>query len=84
MIHNFKNYVLRQDEPRIKAIEKNVADIRAAIKSLRAAGVNGAEETALRDIGDVVTVYADRLTLARAMAGKGEDPACHRQGDQGR
>ncbi|KAF0110729.1 MAG: putative Methyl-accepting chemotaxis protein [Rhodospirillaceae bacterium] len=74
MIHNFKNYVLRQDAPRIKAIEQNMADVRAAIESLRATGVNGAEEAALTDIARVVAAYADRLPLVREMAGKGEDP----------
>jgi len=74
MIHNFKNYVLRQDAPRIKAIEQNMADVRAAIDSLRATGLNGAEETALTDIARVVAAYADRLALAREMAERGEDP----------
>ena len=58
MIHQFKNYVLRQDAPRIKKVETKIGAALKAIESYRKLGVNKAEEKALADIGGVVNAYA--------------------------
>ena len=69
MIHQFKNYVLRQDKPRIAKVEAAMNNAYAAINEIRALGVTPAEDKALSDIRGVVSAYEKGLRQAESMAG---------------
>ncbi len=74
MIHQFKNYVLRQDTPRIAKTQAKVDAAMTALESYRSIGVNEVEEKALMDIASVISKYAKALTIAEKMAADGNDP----------
>ena len=74
MIHNFKNYVLRKDRPRLVAIEQNLLDISGAIAGYLARGVNQREKDALGTIEEVVGKYADAVDVAERLASEGATP----------
>jgi len=61
MIHNFKNYILRLDVPRIAKVEKAVANTRSAIAAFRNLGINHAENEALNAIEAGVISYETNL-----------------------
>lgn len=61
MIHNFTNYVIRRDQPRIARIEKNFVEVRQAIKRYQKLGINADEKRALGAISKVVDHYARDL-----------------------
>ncbi|NPA73004.1 MAG: HAMP domain-containing protein, partial [Gammaproteobacteria bacterium] len=71
MIHQFKNYVLRQDTPRIAKVQAKVAEALAAISGYRSLGVNEIEDKALTDILSVVKAYDAAVLKAKKMADKG-------------
>lgn len=73
MIHQFKNYVLRQDEARVAKVLANMAAARDAL-----AAYGGAypldpprETTALADIAAVIDAYEVGLGKAQDLARKG-------------
>ena len=74
MIHQFKNYVLRQDEKRIAKVKKAAAAARQAIVDYRKLGANGAEDQALGAIGGVIDNYARNVDVAATMARAGNTP----------
>jgi signal transduction histidine kinase len=74
MIHNFKNYILRLDEPRIIKVEKAVAETRAAIASFRNLGINPTEDSALEAIETVVTSYESNLSKVISLGKQGKTP----------
>jgi methyl-accepting chemotaxis protein len=71
MIHQFKNYVLRQDQPRIAKVEAAMNNAYAAIDEIRALGMTPAEDTALSDIRAVIANYEKGLRQAESLAGTG-------------
>jgi methyl-accepting chemotaxis protein len=71
MIHQFKNYVLRQDEPRIRKVQAKIGAALAAIDRYRSLGVNTTEARALDDIAMVVNSYADGLQSAIRLSENG-------------
>ncbi len=74
MIHQFKNFVLRQDEPRIGKTEKKVLEALSAIDRYRKIGTSEREEASLNAVQDVVQAYADMLKVAVEMAREGASP----------
>ena len=73
-IHQFKNFVLRRDRPRIVKIQRKVREIVVALTAYRALGVNAAESAALNDIRKVVTQYAKATAKAEKIASQGGSP----------
>ncbi len=71
MIHQFKNYVLRQDQPRIRKVQTKLGAALAQIERYRTLGANPAEARALDDIAGVIGKYSDGLATAQAMAEAG-------------
>jgi methyl-accepting chemotaxis protein len=74
MIHQFKNYVLRQDRPRIVKTQAKVRAATVALNAYRSVGVNPTEDKALYTIGEVIANYADSLAIAENMAAEGNSP----------
>ncbi len=74
MVHNFKNFVLRMDRPRIVKIQANIREATVALTAYKALGVNAKESAALKDIGRVITQYADGVGTVEKMASQGKNP----------
>jgi methyl-accepting chemotaxis protein len=74
MIHQFKNYILRQDAPRIEKISSAAAQARQALADYRAFPYNSAEAEALREIESVVDAYEQATLAARDLASEGMSP----------
>ena len=71
MIHQFKNYVLRQDTPRIQKVQAKMGAALSAIDRYRSLGVNSTEARALDDIASVINAYNDGLQQAIQMSEQG-------------
>ncbi len=67
MIHQFKNYVLRQDEPRLARIRGQIGSARSALRVYESGGVTAAEAAAIADIRDTIDLYEDALRMAHEM-----------------
>ncbi len=74
MIHQFKNYVLRQDAGRIVKIQNSIADARDALASYEALGVNDEETAALSSISSVVDSYAGKVSEIKSLVAAGKSP----------
>ena len=75
MVHNFKNFILRKDRPRIVKIQAKVRAATVALVAYGALGVNEREKAALKDIAGVVAKYADTVAAIEKMASEGKTPA---------
>ena len=76
LIHQFKNFVLRQDEPRIAEIEANIAKARSILdRYLALPDLRETERTALDAIESVVDAYADAIATIRRAAQADNDAA---------
>lgn len=74
-IHNFKNFVLRQDTSRIPMIEKNLSDTYRVLNEYRANETVGKiTRRALVRFKDVVDKYADKFRLAKKLVAEGASP----------
>jgi signal transduction histidine kinase len=71
MIHDFKNFVLRRDHPRIVRIHAKLREVNVALAVYRAHGVNEAEERALAELEETVGRYASAVSIAEKMASVG-------------
>ena len=74
MIHQFKNYVLRQDAPRIKKVHNAMDKIISAIESYQSLKINAEEKQALTDISSVIEAYKAGLEKAKSFAATGLTP----------
>ncbi|HEC14389.1 MAG TPA: HAMP domain-containing protein [Rhodospirillales bacterium] len=72
MIHQFKNFVLRQDEPRIAKVLAKADKARSDIETYRSLGANAAERKALDDIGGTIEAYEKAVMTAKALAADGK------------
>ena len=72
MIHQLKNFVLRQDRPRIVKIQRKIREVTVALVSYQALGVSASEKAALAQIGTVVAEYADAVALVERLASEGK------------
>lgn len=71
LIHHFKNYVLRGDEPRIQRIQYALGAATYAIAQYTATPITVAEEQALTDIETVINAYASQIEVARQGVAEG-------------
>jgi len=71
MIHQFKNFVIRQDAERIKRVETAISGARSALASYREFGLSADEQTAFGAIEKVITNYEKGLKVAQDMIVKG-------------
>ncbi len=74
MIHQFKNYVLRQDTPRIDKVHKAMDQISTAMTKYRSLSIDAKEEKALSQIYGVVEAYRAGLEKTRKLAASGLTP----------
>jgi len=71
MIHQFKNYVLRQEDKRVSRVTKDIEAARAAITSYESLGVSTVEKTALNDIRSVLISYENGMQTAQKLVSGG-------------
>ena len=74
MIHEFKNFVLRQNDERVEKVKKAIADIQVAVDKYRNFSLVPAENLALNGLMEVVNKYRDNLDLAIKMASQNKAP----------
>jgi signal transduction histidine kinase/FixJ family two-component response regulator len=73
-IHNFKNYVLRQDEGSAKKAKGQIGAVRDAIEQYGNLDITSDEATALFDLNAVVLEYASKLEVAVRVISSGLSP----------
>ena len=73
MIHNFKNYILRQDQTRIAKIITAANASLTALSEYEATGVNGEEVQAIKDIQSVINRYVTDTAKIEDMVSAGND-----------
>ncbi len=71
MIHQFKNYVLRQDAPRVAKIRARVTSAQEIMAKYKSLGVNQRETAALGAIAAVVSAYNKNTDLVEGLVAKG-------------
>ncbi|MCP4598482.1 GGDEF domain-containing protein [Neptuniibacter sp.] len=71
-IHNFKNYVLRQDSALLPKLEADAERAFQAIDSYKGSGLNSQEEIALEIIRTTFTDYRNKITIATQAVASGE------------
>lgn len=71
MIHHFKNYVIRQDAPRVDKVNKAMDAARSALESYKELGITATEERAINDINSVLDNYSRGLKLAQDLIASG-------------
>ncbi len=74
MIHEFKNFLLRQKSERVEKVKKSIADIQVAVDKYRNFSLVPAENLALNGLMEVVNKYRDNLDQAIKMAGLHKSP----------
>ena len=72
--HQFNNYIIRRDTPRIAKIEKSIQDYRQAAKAYRRLGINDVEREGLATIDGIVGKYEKNLIVAKDLIAKGMLP----------
>lgn len=75
IIHNFKNYVLRQDAAYLAETEAQIARFRRAIERFRALDLSAPERAAIADIEGTILTYEAKLPHAKRAAREGWPPA---------
>lgn len=71
MIHNFKNYVLRQQQTYLDSLEGQLTDFKATITEYRKSGASPAELNALQTIQETISRYESKLPIAIRAAEEG-------------
>ena len=74
MIHQFKNYVLRQDAGRVAKVQQAAEAAREAISAYRNLGASPLEEQGLDTIDNVISAYLKALDRAQTLASNGKSP----------
>ncbi len=74
MIHGFKNFVLRQDEPRVAQIHAAVGAALSLLRQYEALRPTAPEAAAIDRIRATVMAYRDATATAAAMAAEGASP----------
>jgi len=75
VVHQFKNYVLRKDRPRIVKVQTKLRDVQVALTAYQSRGVSEVEKGALKTIARIMTEYAEALTMVERMASQGASSA---------
>jgi len=71
IIHNFKNYVLRQEPRYLATLESQLAEFGETVSRYRAAGATPLEERSLAAIEKTVAIYRSMIPVAREAAQQG-------------
>lgn len=71
-IHEFKNYILRQEDWRIEKVQAKLGAVNSAIEQFNTLGPSSSEVIALNDIKSMVNSYNYALTQAQAMFAAGK------------
>lgn len=74
MIHEFKNFVLRQDLPRVQIVHEKLQSAEAAVSRYQTLGPTEAEKLALEDIKETLKAYETALHKAEKLALVGKTP----------
>lgn len=74
MIHEFKNFVLRREQPRAEIVRRKVGETELALMAYRRQGVNEAEREALQAIEEVVSRYSGMVPVVEKMVARGRSP----------
>ncbi len=70
-IHNFKNFILRQDASRIALIDDNLSNTYAAIEGYKQLAISPQEQAAIAQFRQVVDRYAKKYELAKHLVDQG-------------
>ncbi len=73
VIHQFKNYILRQDRNRVAKLQVQIGGTLAAVEQYRSAAVSEKELAALDDIRGALLKYLAGLQVARRMMSMDQD-----------
>ncbi len=71
IIHNFKNYVLRQDETYLTRAEIQVSQFRDVVDTYLAQSTDLVESRALRTVRTTIDAYSDKFAVARQGVAQG-------------
>ena len=73
-IHDFKNYVLRQDADSLPHLQAHLAELHAALDAYLELPLSDQERDALRAIRRTLDEYAGKLEVVQALVAKGQPP----------
>lgn len=73
-IHQFKNFVLRQDRPRVVKIQANLMKATVALTAYNALGITEREKAALAAINKVLSQYKDATSVVERLVRDGASP----------
>ena len=71
MIHQFKNYILRQDEPRVAVVENTIGVALRGLDEYERLDPSAAERAAVDAIRDVIQQYRSNIDVATDMVAAG-------------
>jgi signal transduction histidine kinase len=72
MIHNFKNFVLRQDRKLILEVESDIISISTLLTAYQNNGLNAQENVAIDTLSGRLTKYQNAISVAETMARDGK------------
>ena len=75
MIHQFKNFVLRQDDSRIRTINAKLGGSASAIARYRSLDLSELERTAIDDIQNTLDAYSAALFVTIDLIAQGKSPS---------
>ena len=75
IIHNFKNYVLRQDQRYLDRLNQQFKDFENTVEEYRESGATPAELDYLKAIEDTIALYRSKLPVAQQAARENWPPA---------
>ncbi|MDH5219499.1 MAG: hypothetical protein OEX19_17465, partial [Gammaproteobacteria bacterium] len=73
-IHNYKNYILHQDEALVPVIEDNLLNTLEAVEDYQKLDITEEEKKALRRLEHHIDIYAAKFEFARSLVGRGLSP----------
>lgn len=74
VIHQFKNFVLRQDRDRLVRIQAKLRELEVALIVYRSIEVTGRKSRALKTIRDTIRQYGQNAIVAERIASQGAAP----------
>lgn len=75
LIHNFKNFVLRDEEVYARAFQRDVRSVRASLEDYgETAGLSDRERRALHTLEQFVSEYESKLPIIRVERSRGASP----------
>ncbi|MCP4936881.1 MAG: hypothetical protein GY927_22430 [bacterium] len=75
MIHQFKNYVLRQDQPRIKKVLNTAVSSLSSLDQYETAGISNKESRAIKQIRSVINLYINNMEKVQGLVNGGSHAA---------